>query len=159
MSNQATAQTQARHWEDVKEGDELRLLEFPITVYRLVMAAGANRDFNAIHHNSEYAKATGAPEMYANNLFLQGMWERSVRDYIGLAGRIRKLSGFRMKIFNTVGDTVIVRGHVVRKWLDGQEGYVEFWIQSENSKGVSVGPGCMIATMPRLKASRYWHFI
>jgi acyl dehydratase len=151
--NQSTPHIKVRYWEEVKEGDELRSLEFPITVYRLVMAAGANRDFNAIHHNSEYAKASGAPEMYANNLFLQGMWERCVRDYIGLAGRIRKLSGFRMKIFNTVGDTVTVKARVTRKWLDGEEGCVEFWIQSETSKGVSVGPGLIVATVPRLKLS------
>ena len=153
MINQSTPHIKVRYWEDVKEGDELRTLEFPLTVYRLVMAAGANRDFNAIHHNSEYAKASGAPEMYANNLFLQGMWERCVRDYIGLSGRIRNLSGFRMKIFNTVGDTVTVKARVTRKWLDGEEGRVEFWIQSENSRGVSVGPGCIVATVPRLKPS------
>lgn len=137
-----------RYWEDVSEGDALAPLAFPITVYRLVMAAGANRDFNSIHHNSEYAKATGAPEMYANNLFLQGMWERSVRNYIGLAGTIRKLSEFRMKIFNTVGDTVIVKGSVVRKWREGREGFVEFEVWSENAKGISVGPGRIVATMP-----------
>jgi acyl dehydratase len=138
-----------RRWEDVNEGEDLPTLRFPITVYRLVMAAGANRDFNAIHHNSEFAKASGAPEIYANHMFLQGMWERCVREYIGLAGVIRKLSGFRMKSFNVVGDTVVVKGHVVRKWLDGVDGYIECEIRSENSHGVSVGPGRVIATMPR----------
>lgn len=137
-----------RAWEDVKEGDALPTLQFPLTVYRLVMAAGANRDFNAIHHNSEYAKASGAPEMYANNLFLQGMWERAVREYIGMGGVIRKLSGFRMKVFNTVGDTVVVKGQVLRKWLENGVGHVEFEIRSENAQGVSVGPGRIVATLP-----------
>ena|SRR5690606_2300481 len=77
---------QERYWEDVQEGDELPSLQFPLSVYRLVMAASANQDFNSIHHNSEYAKKTGAPDMYANNIFLQGMWERTVREYIGNAG-------------------------------------------------------------------------
>jgi acyl dehydratase len=135
----------------VKEGEALPTLRFPITVYRLVMAAGANRDFNAIHHNSEHAKASGAPEMYTNNMFLQGMWERCVREYIGLAGVIRKLSGFRMKSFNVVGDTVVVKGHVVRKWLEGPDGYIECEIRSENSTGVSVGPGRVLAILPRAK--------
>lgn len=149
MTTPATTRTSQRHWEDVNEGDELPTLHFPITVYRLVMAAGANRDFNAIHHNSEYAQASGAPEMYANNMFLQGMWERCVREYIGLAGVIRKLSGFRMKSFNVAGDTVVVKGHVVRKWTEGQDGYIEFEIRSENSMGISVGPGRVVAILPR----------
>jgi acyl dehydratase len=144
-----------RLWDDVEEGDLLETLSFPLTVYRLVMAAGANRDFNAIHHNADHARATGAPDMYANNLFLQGMWERCVRDYIGLAGVIRKLGGFRMRIFNTVGDTVLVKGRVLRKWRDpgNGQGWVEFEIWSENSAGISVGPGRMLATMPLAEAS------
>lgn len=140
--------TAQRHWEDVTEGEALESIAFPLTVYRLVMAAGANRDFNAIHHNGDYARSTGAPDMYANNFLLQGMWERTLRGYIGLAGVIRRLSGFRMRSFNTVGDTVVVKGRVARKWLEDGTGFVEFELWSENSKGVSVGPGSMVATLP-----------
>lgn len=137
-----------RHWDDVVEGETLEAIAFPLTVYRLVMAAGANRDFNSIHHNSDVAKATGAPDMYANNLLLQGMWERTVRQYIGLAGVIRRLNGFRMRVFNTVGDTVVVKGRVLRKWREQDVGFVEFEMWSENAKGVSVGPGSIVATLP-----------
>ncbi|MCA8348475.1 hotdog family protein [Burkholderia cepacia] len=136
-----------RYWDDVIEGEALDSLAFPLTVYRLVMAAGANRDFNSIHHNSEVARATGAPEMYANNYLLQGMWERTVRQYIGDAGTIRRLSGFRMRRFNTVGDTVVVKGRVARKWCEG-EGFVELEMWSENAQGVSVGPGRIVAVLP-----------
>lgn len=137
-----------RQWDDVLEGEVLTPVAFPLTVYRLVMAAGTNRDFNSIHHNTEYALATGAPDMYANTLLLQGMWERCIRQYIGMAGVIRRQSGFQMRIFNTVGDTVIVKGKVARKWRDAGLGFVEFDIWSENSKGVSVGPGRIVATLP-----------
>ena len=137
-----------RYWEDVQEGDALEPLAFPPTLYRLVVAAGANRDFNAIHHNSEYAKASGAPEIYANTLFLQGMWERAVREYIGLAGTIHTLSGFRMNSFNCVGDTVTVQGNVKRKWRDNDRHLLEITLWSSNSQGVSVGPGAMVVGLP-----------
>jgi acyl dehydratase len=143
-----------RTWEDVAEGDTLEPLAFPLTVYRLVMAAGANRDFNAIHHNSEYARQSGAPDMYANTLFLQGMWERAIRHYIGLAGVIRRQTGFRMRIFNTVGDTVVVKAKVHKKWREGAVGFVEIDIWSENSQGISVGPGRILATLPCEAAGR-----
>ena len=104
--------TSQRYWDDVDEQDELPAVAFPISVYRLVVEAGANRDFNSIHHNTEFARATGAPEMYANNIFIQGMWERTVREFIGLAGVIKKVGPFRMRIFNTVGETVLTRGRV-----------------------------------------------
>ena len=137
-----------RYWDDVLEGEALAPLAFVLSVYRLVVAAGANRDFNAIHHNSEYARSTGAPDMYANTLFLQGMWERSVRDYIGLAGKIHSLKGFRMSSFNCAGDTVMVKGEVLRKWQDGKVHFVEIRLWSENSQGVSVGPGAMVVSLP-----------
>ncbi len=137
-----------RYWEDVAEGDDVPAVEFPLSVYRLVVEAGANRDFNSIHHNTEYARKTGAPEMYANTLFLQGMWERTVREFIGLDGVMKSLKGFRMKIFNTVGDTVVTKGIVKRKWQEGGEALVALEIWSENSKGVSVGPGTVVVALP-----------
>ena len=86
--------------------------------------------------------------MYANTLFLQGMWEKCVRGYIGLAGTIKALKAFRMSSFNTVGDTVTVYGTVERKWREGDAGLVELRMWSENRNGVSVGPGKVIVTLP-----------
>lgn len=137
------------HFEDVNEGEEIPGVDFPLSVHRLIVHAGANKDFAAIHHNTEIAKAQGAPEMYANNVFVQGMWERTVREYIGLGGVIKKVGPFRMKIFNVVGETVMVRGKVNRKWQDGGENYVELELRSEISGGrTSVGPGPVLVTLP-----------
>ena len=102
-----------RHRGEVRVGDELTSVSFPLTVYRLVMEAGANRDLNSIHHNTEYARATGADEMYANASFLLGMWERTVRDWIGPGGTIHSIRGFRMRTFTYAGDTAIVSGRVI----------------------------------------------
>ncbi|WP_433186450.1 acyl dehydratase [Actinoallomurus sp. CA-150999] len=146
--------TRQRYFEDVREGEEVPGVAYPLTVYRLVMAAGSNRDFNSIHHNTEYARATGAPEMYANTGLLLGMWERAVRDWIGPAGTIRGIRGFRMRAFNVVGDTTWVRGRVASVGTDespgGDEGpgVVDLELWCENSAGVTVGPGTVRVTLP-----------
>lgn len=137
-----------RLWSEVKVGDELAPLSFPLTIYRMVMVAGANRDFNAIHHNTRYARSTGAPDMYANTLFLQGMWERCAREFIGLEGTIRRMTGFRMRRFNTVGTTPVVSGRVTRTWQEDGAGLVEFALETRNCGEVTVGPGTMVATLP-----------
>ncbi len=137
-----------RYWEDVQEGEAIGEVAVPLTVHRLVVEAGANRDFAAIHHNTEYAKATGAPEMYANNVYIQSWWERCVREFIGLDGRIKKVGPFRMKIFNVVEETPTTKGRVVRKWQDGGEHLVELEVWTESPKGVSVGPGPVLVTLP-----------
>jgi acyl dehydratase len=133
---------------DVKIGDRLEPVAFPLTVYRLVMEAGACRDFNSIHHNSEYARSTGAPDMYAATAFLLGTWERALREYVGLAGTIRSISGFRMKRFNPVGTTVVVHGEVTAAEQEGEVGVVQLALRCENAGEISVGPGSATVTLP-----------
>ena len=93
-------------------------------------------------------EASGAPEMYANTLFLQSMWEVLVRGYIGCAGSIKKIAGFKMGSFNCAGDTVTVRGRVESVTPADDEARVEILVWSENRHGVSVGPGIVTVGVP-----------
>jgi acyl dehydratase len=142
-----------RYWEDVQENDAAAPVDFPLSLYRLVMMAGAVRDFSSIHHNEEIARWHGAPNVFANNTAVFIMWERALRDYIGLAGTITQVRGLRMRSFNLVGDCVTVKASVTRKWLDeddAEQGHVELSIQTESSSGdITVGPGHAIVTLPR----------
>jgi hypothetical protein len=136
------------YWEDVAVGDTIPPLTFNMTVHRLVVFAGGNRDFAPIHHDTEVSHAQGAPDMYANNVFCQAMWERTVREWIGLDGRIKKVGPFRMRVFNTVGEAVKTSGEVKRKWQEGGQNLVELEVRSEHSKGISGGPGPVVVTLP-----------
>jgi acyl dehydratase len=140
-------------YDDVEIGAALPTVVYPLTVYRLVMAAGSNRDFNSIHHNSEYARQTGAPEMYANTSFLLSSGERCVRDWMGPGGAIRGIRNFRMRSFNLVGDTMRVLAEVSGKRVEDGVGVVEIAIRCENSNGVTVGPGTVEVTLPRRTGS------
>ena len=86
-----------RTYDEISVGDELGPVDFPLSIYRLVVAAGGNRDFNSIHHNRSYATASGAPDAYASTFFLLGTWERLVRDFIGSAGTIRAVRSPRVR--------------------------------------------------------------
>ena len=140
--------SQQRYWEDVNEGDAIPPVTINLTIARLVVEAGANRDFNQIHHNTPVSVATGAPDMYANNGFIQSWWERAVREYIGLGGRFKKTGPFRMRIFNTVGEAAVTSGTVKRKWVEDGEHLVEIEVQTEISRGTSVGPGPVVVSLP-----------
>lgn len=141
-----------KRFEDVTVGEQLPEVSIPLTVYRLVMAAGSNRDFNSIHHNTEYARSTGAEEMYANTSFLMSSWERLVRDWCGLTGRIRAVRGFRMRAFNYVGTTMRVLGEVTAARTEdgagGPVGVVEVAVRCEGPQGVTVGPGTVEVLLP-----------
>src|SRR5919197_1067354 len=141
-----TATKVQRVLEDVHVGDEVPAVEFPLPLYRLVVAAGGNRDFNSIHHNRSYATHSGAPDAYASTFFLMGTWERVVRDYIGAGGTIRSISGFRMRKFNLVGSVMVVSGRVVDVQPDG---LVVLELTSRVGDEVTVGPGRVEVTLPR----------
>jgi acyl dehydratase len=88
----------------VSVGDEIEPVSIPITLQRLVMEAGANRDFSLIHHDCDVARATGASDAYANTFFIAGMFERLLRNWMGPTGFLNKISTLRMSNFIIVGD-------------------------------------------------------
>jgi acyl dehydratase len=123
-------------WDDVQVGEDIGGASFPMPLHRMIVQAGANLDYASIHHNSEHARGVaGAPEVFANNVFLQGMWERVVRQFIGLDGVIKKIGPFRIKTFTTVGETVAVSGTVERKWEEEGEHLLDLKLNSRTSKG------------------------
>jgi len=125
-----------RSIESVSAGDELGPISIPVTLQRLVMEAGANRDFSLIHHDRDVARATGAPDAYANTFFIAGMFERLLREWMGPNGRIRKITNLRMQVFNCVGDTAVFKGRVVS--IDEAENSVTISLSSETDNGVTV---------------------
>lgn len=121
----------------ISVGDEIPAIAIPLTLQRLVMEAGANRDLSLIHHDNDVARATGAPDAFANTYFLMGMFERLVREWAGPRARIRKIGPLRMMIFNAVGDTVQFKGLV--EAVDEVAGSIslDMWAQSHRGKTVT----------------------
>lgn len=121
----------------IKSGDELPVVSIPITLQRLVMEAGANRDLSLIHHDASVANATGAPAAFANTYFLMGMFERLIRQWAGPVARIRKIGPLRMLVFNSVGDTVAFKGNVLSVETAPGRVSVDMWAESGRGKTVT----------------------
>jgi len=123
-------------FEKVSVGDELNSISIPITLQRLVMEAGANRDFSLIHHDRDVAIATGAPDAYMNTFFIAGMFERLLREWMGPMGHLNKLVDLRMGKFNCVGETVTFKGAVDS--IDAASNQVTLNLISETQGGTTV---------------------
>ena len=121
----------------IQPGDALQSIAIPITLQRLVMEAGANRDFSLIHHDTQVARATGAPDAFANTYFLMGMFERLMREWAGPQARIRKIGPLRMMVFNAVGDTVEFKGVVESIDKDASSVVLDMWVESARGKTVT----------------------
>lgn len=119
----------------VAVGDEVAPFTVELTLQRLVMEAGANRDFSPIHFDEEVARASGAPGAFANTTFNETLIEAALREWAGLGARIRMIE-FRMRDFNTVGDVVSAAGVVSAVRADGTV-ELDVWIESERGRTVT----------------------
>ena len=120
---------------DVVVGAEIPEISMPVTLQRLVMEAGSNRDLSLIHHDREVAQSTGAADAYMNTFFIIGLFERMLREWMGTRGRLKKIGSLQMKSFNVVGGDVYCRGKVTGKQDNGT---VSLDIRMENEERVTV---------------------
>jgi acyl dehydratase len=122
---------------DVTVGDRLPEFVLPITLQRLVMEAGANRDFSPWHFDADVARASGAPALYANTTFVETLLEAAVRCLGRLNARIRSLD-FAMRANTCVGLAVV--GGVVSAAAsqDGeQRTTLDLWIDTPRGRTVT----------------------
>ena len=119
-------------FEDVVVGQEIPEVIMPLTLQRLVMEAATNRDFVPIHFDRAAAQFGGAPDAFANTLFIQMLIEVTLRGWMGLAGRLKRL-GFRMFSFTHAGMVVHCKGKVTDKRKEDDQGLVELdvWYEAE----------------------------
>ena len=128
----------ARDYGAIAVGDRLPEHTMPITLQRLVMEAGADRDFSPIHFDREAGRASGASDAYANTILIEGLLEATIRRWAGLNGRLREIA-FSMRGFNCVGDTVAASGQVTGKAPgEGDEDLVhlDVWLESHRGRTV-----------------------
>ncbi len=71
-----------------------------------------------------------------NTFFIAGMFERLLREWMGYRGVINSITNLRMKVFNTVGDTVTFSGTVSA--LDNDSRTVVIEMRSATGNGETV---------------------
>jgi len=131
---------------DVTDGAELPPFTVPLTLQRLVMEAAANRDFTPIHHDRELTRATGAPDPYANTMLVQAIFEATLRQWMGLAGRLRRLR-FNMRAFASAGAILSGHGRVTATRAGDGGGFVDLEIWTE-SRGTRAATGTATVWLP-----------
>jgi acyl dehydratase len=126
-----------RTFEDVFIGEEIAPFGVPLTLQRLVMEAAANRDFTPLHHDRHDARATGAPDAYANTMFIQALLEAALRTWMGSRGWLEELE-IRMVAFNLVGRVVTAHGRVskVQPDVDGGAVWLDVWLDADGERTV-----------------------
>jgi acyl dehydratase len=109
---------------------------FDLEVTSTVIVAGAiaSRDFMPVHHDPEYARAQGAPDVFMNILTTNGYVARYVTDWAGPGARLRKIS-IRLGGPCVPGQVLRFTGRVIADERSGEERALTVELAATNDFG------------------------
>lgn len=149
------------YYEDVEVGTEVTPLPKIATTRMLVQWAGASGDFNPLHYDEDFAKASGVGTPIVHGALKRAWLGQLMTDWIGEEGILKKLScqyrGMdwprKMKTFTEPqgGETWWCKGKVTKKYEEGGQRFVECQIWVENGKGETTTPGAATVILPSKK--------
>ena len=122
--------TLSRSAREIAVGDELPVFELNVTSTVIVAGAIASRDFMPAHHDSVFARAQGAPDLFMNILTTNGYVARYVTDWAGPEALLRCVD-IRLGAPNYPGDTMVLSGTVTEK----RDGLVTVAVRGANKLG------------------------
>jgi hypothetical protein len=117
-------------YDDVSVGDELPVLEIPLTRTVIVSTAIASRDYQDVHHDPGLAQERGSKDIFMNILTTNGFVGRYITDWAGPNALLKSVK-IRLGAPNYPGDTMVMTGAVTRK----EDGIVQISIRGANSLG------------------------
>jgi acyl dehydratase len=134
-------------WRDINVGDEVTPMDVPVTATVIVAGAIASRDFMPVHHDPEFAKKQGSPNMFMNILTSNGLCVRFLTDWAGPEAMVKKLA-IRLGVPSFPNDPLRFTGSVTDKseGSDG-EGLLEVTFKASNSLGDHVTGSAIVSLL------------
>lgn len=136
-----------RYWEDIKEGDEVPGYSMHLDWTRIFHTVSGSQDFYPVHHDREFAQSGGHPDIFVMTGFMQGSFSHLLTDYVGDDGWVKK---FRMEMrrMNHPGDTMSLKGKVLKKYEDGGEKLLDLEVWAENQREGVTTPSFATVRLP-----------
>jgi len=133
-------------YEDVTEGMQIPALVKTPTTRQLVKWAGASGDYNEIHYDKDTAQRQGLPGVIVHGWLTYSFLSQMITDWIG-DGRLKKISA-SFRGIQLVGQDVVCKGTVIKKYIHENERLVECEIWAENVEGQRTTVGNATMALP-----------
>jgi acyl dehydratase len=107
---------------------------------QIVQYAGVSGDYNPLHTDEIYAtKIAGYPSVFAHGMLTMGLTGQAIAGLVGAENLLRFGVRFTAQVWP--GDTLTVRGVVVRTFDDDGALVAEFSLSTVNAEGKEVVSG------------------
>jgi 3-methylfumaryl-CoA hydratase len=123
-----------RSFESVNIGDQVPPYSMWLNYQRIVMSVAVDRMWSSIHHNRDTARAHGLDDIIFNTRGYDMVMEITLRRWIGLDGRLKKLGPYRMVKNSHPGDTLTCSARVVNKEVVDDQGRVHLEVSVKNPR-------------------------
>ena len=139
-------QGQSRRLRDISVGQELPPFDLEVTSTVIVAGAIASRDFMPAHHDRDFAKGQGAPDIFLNILSTNGYVSRFITDWAGPESMLRSIA-IRLGAPAIPDQVLQFTGQVTDVRQEADEGVVEITIRAANDFG-DHATGTVVVTLP-----------
>ena len=146
------------YFEDVKDNEALPSFDITVTRTHIIKYAGASGDFNPLHYDDPFAEASGVGKPVVHGALKRHWLIQLMTDWIGEQGTLKKFScQYRAfdwpRLMKTMtepheGETWQCTGQVTKKYVEGDEHYVDCDIRVENGKGEVTTMGKATVILP-----------
>jgi len=127
-------------------GEVLAPFELDVTATVVVAGAIASRDFMPAHHDRDYARAQGAPDVFMNILTTNGYVARYVTDWAGPEAMLRGIA-IRLGAPAVPGHALRFTGQVTREGREEGERLREVAVRAASDLG-DHATGTVTLTLP-----------
>jgi acyl dehydratase len=127
-------------------GPDLPPFDLDVTPTVVVAGAIASRDFMPVHHDRDYARAQGAPDLFMNILTTTGYVTRYVTDWAGPRAVVRRLA-IRLGAPAVPGLVLRFTGSVTDRHESAGQARVEVTLRVANDLG-DHATGTVALTLP-----------
>ena len=133
-------------WADAEVGQRLEGAEVTVDWNTVVMQVSGSQDWNRVHHDPDFAQASGHPSIFLNTGWTSAMLFKVASDWIGSSGWVQRFD-FRMRQMNAFGDTVSSGGQVRDKRIDPEGRPVvelDLWLENDRVGRTTVASATVV---------------
>ncbi len=137
-------------YEDVRVGDAIPAISIgPLSHTMFLFIASSHHDWYPGHHDVEYARAQGLPDIFMNATWQHGLFQRLLCAWAGPDSIPRRIK-YRMGRPIVRHDTVQAGGIVTGKRIENEERLVDLdiWLERQDGSRAATGSATVVLCAP-----------